>query len=99
VFIFVALTDSLGPEADRILDFEASDRIDISRIDADASVVGDQAFIFVGEFEAGRTGQARLSFDAAANMTILQLDADGDAAADFVLLFDGRVEASAAWAL
>jgi serralysin len=93
-FVFLALSDSFGPARDRIFDFNAAegDLIDISAIDADANLAGDQAFTLVGGF-SGRAGQAVLSFDAGLNTTTLSLDANGDGLADFVLDINGNVSA------
>jgi serralysin len=92
--VFLALSDSFGPVRDRIFDFNAAegDLLDISAIDADANLAGDQAFTLVAGF-SGRVGQAVLSFDAGLNMTTLSLDANGDGVADFVLDINGNVSA------
>jgi len=91
-FVFTALTDSRVQARDRISDFNAADGdlIDLSAIDADLTLAGDQAFSFVSNF-TGVAGQALLSFDGAANRTTLQLDQNGDGVADFSLLIDGAV--------
>jgi serralysin len=94
LFVFLALSDSFGPVRDRIFDFNSAegDIIDISAIDADANLAGDQAFTLVGGF-SGQIGQAVLSFDASLNTTTLSLDANGDGVADFVLDINGNVSA------
>lgn len=50
-FIFNALTDfAAGPTLDRITDFSSAqrDKINLSPIDPDAAMAGDQAFTFIG---------------------------------------------------
>jgi hypothetical protein len=71
-----------------ILDFEASlDKIDLSLIDANSGVDGDQAFAFIGNAAFGRVaGQLRAEFDADANRWTVQGDADGDGTADIQIL-------------
>ena len=91
-FVFQDIGHSGPGAADRILDFGAGDIIDLSGIDADAGLAGDQAFSLVGAF-SNRAGQAVLSFDAASNTSALNLDLDGDGRSDFTLLFDGQVTA------
>ena len=92
-FFFGALFDSRAGEVDRIVDFNAGagDRIDLSAIDANSSVEGDQAFGLVGAF-SGRAGEAMLSFDG--TFTTLTLDVNGDRLEDFRLLIDGQVDGS-----
>ncbi|MFV0300851.1 MAG: M10 family metallopeptidase C-terminal domain-containing protein, partial [Paracoccus sp. (in: a-proteobacteria)] len=68
---------------DRVVDFDRAegDRIDLSRIDADPSRTGDQAFSFIGgEKFHGRAGELRVvEGDGRARFA---LDADGDRIAD-----------------
>jgi len=89
-FVYNALSDSAPSSHDRITDFDsAHDHIDLSAIDANTGLAGDQAFAFVGAFDH-HAGQAVLSFDAAHNQTTLTLDVNGDAVADFALLITGH---------
>jgi Ca2+-binding RTX toxin-like protein len=99
-FVFTALADSLatsgpgvgeGLTADWVRDFSAAegDRIDVSGIDADAGLAGDQAFVLVSAF-SGQRGQAVLR-QVTPGETLLQLDVDGDGASDFDLRISGTV--------
>jgi serralysin len=79
-------------DVDKILDlsFVAGDRIDLSGIDANALVAGDQAFSFVAKFTKA-AGQAVLVFNATKNTTALLVDVDGDGKADFTLVANGNL--------
>jgi len=99
-FVFTAMSDSRLGASDRITDFKAAegDLIDLSAIDANLSIAGDQAFVFVSRF-TGQAGEATLVFDASANRSSLLLDLDGDAVADFRLFLDGDVGSTAGFVL
>jgi len=77
--IFVFNRDDLNDRIiDTIADFTVgSDRIDLSSIDANRTVPGDQAFTFIGENAFTGAGQARFSGGE------LQLNVDSGLAADF----------------
>lgn len=87
VFVF-AQRDSLRSAADLITDFTSGqDRIDLSAIDADTGLAGDQAFAFVGSAGfSGAAGELRLAMVGGALQ--LQGDMTGDGAADFALRLD-----------
>jgi Ca2+-binding RTX toxin-like protein len=72
----------LGPTRDVITDFLQSDneKIDLTSIDANASVAGDQAFTFIGE-NSFTGAVAELHFSGG----ICRGDIDGDGRADFEL--------------
>ncbi len=80
-------------EKDTIVDlsFAANDRIDLSAIDANINLDGDQAFSFVGKFTKV-AGQAVLSLSG--GVTTLQLDVDGDGRLDFSIAITGDVAAT-----
>ncbi|KQM30906.1 serralysin family metalloprotease [Sphingomonas sp. Leaf10] len=92
VFAFTAIGDSTANATDRITDFASGiDKIDLSAIDANLAVSGDQAFTQVSQF-SGRAGQAVI---ANSNGTaILSLDQNGDGVADFVLSLTGSLSGS-----
>ena len=53
VFVFALASDTARAKSDKVLDFQTGvDKIDLSAIDADTSVAGDQAFVF-GSSAAG----------------------------------------------
>jgi Ca2+-binding RTX toxin-like protein len=83
-FLFGAITDSTLALVDDIRDFSEieGDRIDLSAIDANTSVAGDQSFLWIGNnnafyVDADPRGQLRL------NGNHVEGDINGDLAADF----------------
>jgi Ca2+-binding RTX toxin-like protein len=99
-FFFTALTDSTSAATDKITDFSwaQGDYIELSRIDANTSLAGDQAFSFVNSLSK-QAGQATLTYDAASNTTTFSGDVDGDGVADFVLQVSGQQDTSNGWVL
>ena len=79
---------------DQITDFESGDKIDLSGIDADFTIFGNQAFQLIGMAAfSGTAGELRVH-EASGDST-LEGDVDGDGAADFTLLlasYQGLVE-------
>lgn len=95
---FVILPESIVPskiggaiETDTLndLNFSEGDKIDLSAIDANTTLDGDQAFTFVSNFDK-HAGQAVLIYTAASNTTLLRLDVDGDGKADYQLKIVGN---------
>ncbi|WCQ99310.1 M10 family metallopeptidase C-terminal domain-containing protein [Paracoccus aestuarii] len=79
-------------QRDLITDFNRGqgDRIDLSAIDADLRLAGDQAFSFLGTRAfTGDAGQLR--FLQSGNKTIVLADQDGDRQADFGFEMSGRL--------
>ncbi len=75
--------------ADRIADFshEQGDLIDLSRVDADTTLDGDQAFTFIGSAAfSGTAGELR--FEAGDQFSFVYGDQNGDGEADFAIRFD-----------
>jgi RTX calcium-binding nonapeptide repeat (4 copies) len=90
VFAFARTLESSGvaAEADRILDYAEGDTIDVSLIDADTALSGDQAFAWIGSAAfSGAAGQLRT--EVSGGDTIIACDVDGDAVADFALVVVG----------
>ncbi|WP_400083827.1 M10 family metallopeptidase [Yoonia sp. R78084] len=100
VFIFNAISDSWDNNRDTITDFETgTDHIDLSMIDANLSLGGDQAFTFnsggaptntAGEIWATMSGSDTIIFvdqdgDGIADMGITLEDTTGVTAGDFIL--------------
>ena len=82
------VTASLLLQRDIIAGFQAGvDLIDLTRIDANVILTGNQAFSFIGTAVFGNiAGQLRLVTGA---NSILQGDVDGDGLADFELQLNG----------
>ena len=99
-FLFIALTDSTVSAPDSIADFNWADGdyIDLSRIDANSAVAGDQAFSFVNSFTK-QAGQATLTYDTQSDTSTFRADVDGDGVADFALQIYGRHDTSHGWVL
>lgn len=84
LFVYAATTESAaGAGRDQILDFAAGDLIDVSAIDANANLAGDQAFVL----DAGgafTVGEIRLQVSGA-NL-LASFNTDNDAAAEMQIL-------------
>ena len=90
-FVFSALGDSgIGAKADLITDFSSAqgDKIDLSAIDANTGVAGDQAFSFIGTAAfSHHAGELRLQLGG--GQTNVFADVNGDGVADFQIHFAG----------
>ena len=89
VFRFTDASDTgaRAGRADRIMDFEAGDIIDLSAIDADSRAAGQQSFTYVGaEQFSGQAGELRFS------ERFLRADLDGDMRTDLWIWVDGRLD-------
>ena len=89
IFRFLAVEDSFhgSKHRDFISDFDPRehDRIDVSGIDANELLAGDQAFKFIGTHKFhDRAGELRFSND------VLRGDTDGDGRTDFEVKLDVR---------
>ena len=89
-FFFRAVSDSgaAASQRDVIADFETGlDLIDLTRIDANTVLNGNQAFIFIGTAAFGNVaGQLRAIHGA---NSFLQGDVNGDGVADFAVQMNG----------
>ncbi len=85
---FAGLTNTT---ADRIQDFvQGQDRIRLTDIDANTSVAGDQAFVFIGASAFTNTA-GELRYTQSGGVTLLEGDVDGDGAADFAIALSGNI--------
>ncbi len=91
-FIFLATSDSRASLTDRITDFSGleADKIDLTRIDANTGLSGDQAFTFIGSsaFSGGGpkgAGAGQLRVEVVGSDTRITGDLNGDGAADFMI--------------
>jgi Ca2+-binding RTX toxin-like protein len=95
-FVFAAGDTGLGGSGDRINDFSHAqgDKIDLSAIDANTAVAGDQAFTFIG---AGAfTGVAgQLQAVSGGGLTAVNGDVNGDGVVDFTVVLTGAVALTA----
>jgi serralysin len=83
LFRIDAAGESNAAGRDQILDFASGDRIDLSRMDANSAVAGDQAFIFIGSAAFGNhAGELRFE-NQSGNIWLIQGDTDGNGIADF----------------
>ena len=89
-FVFNALSDSTNAAPDTITDFLTSDndRIDLSAIDANTGVAGDQAFHLGGG--GGHAGDIVVTYDAVHDRTVLQLYVDNNATVDATIWLSGN---------
>ncbi|MCB1674598.1 MAG: hypothetical protein KDI00_08010, partial [Pseudomonadales bacterium] len=72
-----------------VLDFSAArgDKLDVSKIDANSALAGNQNFSFIGQLEfGGHAGELRFS------QRLLQGDINGDGVADFEIKLVGVLE-------
>jgi Ca2+-binding RTX toxin-like protein len=94
--LFVFRTGDSGPTAgtaDRITDFDpASDRIDLSRLDARADLAGDQPFRF------GHAGAGGIALSDAGGDTVLSLNTDTDGEPEMVIVLTDGPAGPAAYA-
>ena len=100
---FVVTKASIGGatvETDTIKDFNAAegDIIDLSGVDANSLIKGDQAFTLVSAFSKA-AGQMTLAYTEASDTTTLRLDVDGDGKYDYQLKINGHVTDTAGWIL
>jgi Ca2+-binding RTX toxin-like protein len=91
VFKFRNATDSgLGLAADKVTDFViGADRLNFVRIDANASVAGDQAFGFVGTAAFTNTGVGQIRYQDTGINLLVQADVNGDGIADMEVVLQG----------
>jgi len=97
-FVFSALTDTgtTATTRDTITDFvSGQDKIDLSGIDANANVTGDNAFSFIGNLAFSHIA-GQLHTEASGANTILSGDVNGDGVADFQILLTGQQTLTAA---
>ncbi|HEX8481415.1 MAG TPA: calcium-binding protein [Allosphingosinicella sp.] len=85
VFRYNNVAESNSTERDGIQDFNAGDLVDLSRIDANTLVAGDQAFNFVGNAAfSGTAGELRFeNISLGGPVWLVQGDTNGDGVSDF----------------
>ena len=91
-FVYRSTGDSNSTERDGIQDFLAGDLIDLSVIDANSGVAGDQAFSFIGSAAftgGGAAGAGQLRFEnisLGGPIWLVQGDTDGDGVSDIEIV-------------
>jgi Ca2+-binding RTX toxin-like protein len=89
MFRYLATSDSTAAAADRILDFTpGTDKIDLSRIDANSHAAGDQAFSWVGSNAftgSGAASAGELRAYQSGQSWFVEGDTDGDGDADLLI--------------
>ena len=100
-FLFKAISD-MGTTAstrDVITDFtQGQDKIDLSAIDANSKLTGDQAFTFLtgnNQSFSHTAGELAWRIDTAHNQTIIQGDSNGDGVHDFEIALNGQLHLTA----
>lgn len=89
-FVYRDLNDSTSSGADTIVDFSRADgdSIDLSLIDADTTLAGDQAFVFLGTgVFTHHAGELR--YQISGSMAIIYADVNGDGVADLAIKASG----------
>jgi Ca2+-binding RTX toxin-like protein len=89
IFRYLATSDSTSGAADRILDFTpGTDKIDLSRIDANSHSAGDQAFSWIGANAftgSGAASAGELRAFQSGQSWFVEGDTDGDGDADLLI--------------
>lgn len=97
LFVFRSIGDSPLGAADLITDFRrGTDRIDLSAIDADWRMPGNQAFEIIDRLTAGEGAQLVVQRLPQTNTTRILLDTNGDGQADGVIRLTGQLSLSEA---
>ncbi|MGF7151060.1 Ca2+-binding RTX toxin-like protein [Sphingomonas zeicaulis] len=91
-FVYTSAADSAVDAADRITDFAKGDVLDLSAVDANSLVRGDQTFSIVSAFTR-TAGELFLQYNPNSDTTLLRGDTNGDGVADMLILFTGDVRA------
>lgn len=91
-FIFKSIDDSPTSDPSRIKNFTSGvDQIDLSHIDANQQLAGNQHFTFLGEGAfTKQAGQLHETYTS--NLTLVSGDANGDGKADFTIQLTGHVQ-------
>ncbi|MGL4964812.1 MAG: calcium-binding protein [Inquilinus sp.] len=92
-FAFSSIAHSVvGANADRITDFSHAqgDQVDLSAIDANTAVSGDQAFTFIGT-AAYSDNAGELRYSVVGAVTTIAGDVNGDGTSDFHIQLTGAI--------
>ncbi|HWW24564.1 MAG TPA: calcium-binding protein, partial [Caulobacter sp.] len=86
-FVFTAASDSAPGGRDVILDFGAGDRIDLSSIDANTGLAGDQGFTLNNQ--TGHAGDMAMFYDVQGDRTVVLLYTDNSGQAASIIELAG----------
>jgi Ca2+-binding RTX toxin-like protein len=80
-------------DGDTILDFEPGDKLDLSQIDADQALAGNQSFTLVNGSSFTGSAQLMVTYETRADgdYTVVSGNADGDPDADFQINLKGTL--------
>ena len=94
IFDYDAISESLLATPDRILDFQRGiDRIDVSGVDANLGLAGNQSFAWIGA--AGFSAAGQLGYAYSGGNTIISGNVGGTLAADFRIVISGLITPTA----
>ena len=96
IFYYNSISDALpsATSSELIQDFQVGDKIDVSKIDANTTKGGNNAFSFIGDAAfTGAAGELRVS--VVGTDTIVQANVNADLVADFQIRLTGVVPLTA----
>ncbi len=97
-FVFDTLTSSTTARPDVITDFGTGDLLNLSMIDANTQMTGNQAFHVVSAF-TGAVGELKIVYDAATDHSMATFDVNGDGISDGAIAILGNHTDTAGWLL
>ena len=98
IYRFLTISDSqVGAARDILTDFTRGvDKIDLSAIDANTTIAGDQAFTFVGTGGIGSGGQFNYFISGSSLIVQAEIEGDGNLTVDMQIQLNGGLSAIAA---
>ena len=98
IYRFLSVSDSqVGAARDILTDFSPGfDKIDLSAIDANTTIAGDQAFTFVGTGAIGIGGQVNYFISGSSLIVQAEIEGDGNLTVDMQIQLNGGLSAIAA---
>lgn len=88
IYLFDTLSDSTNAASDTIEKLTSKDKIDLSAIDANTTVGGDQKFKLVDGF-THHAGELVVTYHAGSDTTTVEMDVNGDGVADASIAING----------
>ena len=83
-FVYRGTEESSGSAMDEILGFHSGDKIDLSFIDADATLDGNQSFAFIGDKAFGKVAGELRAYELEGKWFV-EGDTNGDGLADLII--------------